>query len=362
MIWCGLDIATEFSEALSSRFEGRSNDAFFSKPDVFFLCSQATHPLCLSLIDDCVGGIPDSNILTIPDGDDAKNLTVCETIYTWLKDNNAQRSSLLINIGGGALCDVGGFCASTFLRGIEFWNIPTTLLAMVDASVGGKTGINLGHYKNYIGTFSQASHIFITPYWLKTLPENEILSGWAEVVKHGILSGGKAWMQVQQPIPNTKDHQAWLSILEWNIKVKSHIVTADFAEKGERKLLNLGHTIGHALESLSLDQSNTIPHGVAVAWGLLMESDLAIQLSTQREATVHLHQQIKTIVDGLYTPIHFSLNDIPVLMNYIRADKKNHHETLLFSMAFAPGDCGYNIAVSPEAVIQVLNNYVGNPN
>jgi 3-dehydroquinate synthase len=362
MIWCGLDIATEFSEALSSRFDNSSGDAHTSIPDVYFLSSQSTHSLCLSLIDDCVGGIPDSHILAIPDGDDAKNLAVCETIYTWLKDNNAQRGSLLINIGGGALCDVGGFCASTYLRGIEFWNIPTTLLAMVDASVGGKTGINLGHFKNFIGTFSQASHIFITPHWLKTLPENEILSGWAEVVKHGLLSGGKAWAQVQQPIPNTNDYQAWLSILEWNIKVKSRIITADFEEKGQRKLLNLGHTIGHALESLRLDQSMSIPHGYAIAWGLVMETALAIPLSPQREATGTLHQQLKTIVEGLYTPIHFGQNDIPILMNYIRADKKNHHENLLFSMAFAPGDCDFNLAVSAEAVIQVLNDYVGNQN
>ena len=358
MIWCGLDIATEFSEALSSRFDNISDANIASKSDVFFLCSQSTHSLCLSLIDDCVGGIPESHILSIPDGEDAKNLTICETIYIWLKDNNAQRSSLLINIGGGALCDVGAFCASTYLRGIEFWNIPTTLLAMVDASVGGKTGINLGHYKNYIGTFSQATHIFITPHWLKTLPENEILSGWGEVIKHGILLGGKAWTQVQQPIPNTHDHQVWLSILEWNIKIKSRIVTADFEEKGQRKLLNLGHSIGHALESFSLNQEKSIPHGYAIAWGLVMESALAIQSSPQREATESLHQNLKTMIQKLFTPIHFSQDNIPALMNYIRADKKNNHEKLLFSMAFAPGECDYNIVVSPEAIIQVLNDYV----
>lgn len=362
MIWCGLDIATEFSEALSVRFGNQLNEANTPKPDLFFLASQSTLPLCLSLIDDCVGGVPESHILSIPDGDDAKNFAVCETIFTWLRENNAQRGSLLIHIGGGALCDVGGFCASTYLRGIEFWNIPTTLLAMVDASVGGKTGINLGHFKNYIGTFSQASHVFITPHWLKTLPEMEILSGWAEVVKHGILSGGKAWTQVQQSIPNTKDHQTWLSILEWNIKVKSRIVNADFEEKGQRKLLNLGHTIGHALESLYLDQSKPIPHGWAVAWGLVLETALAIQLSPQANATTELHQQIKGIVEGLYSPIQFTKNDIPALMNYIKADKKNQQENLLFSMAFAPGDCAYNIAVSPEAVMQVLNDHVSNPN
>jgi 3-dehydroquinate synthase len=362
MIWCGLDIATEFSEALSSRFDNISDANIASKPDVFFLCSQSTQSICLSFIDDCVGGIPESHILTIPDGDDAKNLSVCETIYTWLKDNNAQRSSLLINIGGGALCDVGGFCASTYLRGIEFWNIPTTLLAMVDASVGGKTGINLGHYKNYIGTFSTATYIFITPHWLKTLPQNEVLSGWGEVIKHGILLGGKAWTQVQQPIPNANDHQAWLGILDWNIKIKSRIVNADFEEKGQRKLLNLGHTIGHALESYCLDQEKPIPHGFAIAWGLVMESALATKSSPKVEATESLHQTIKSIVEGLYDPIHFGEADIPALMNYIRADKKNNHDKLLFSMAFAPGECDFNISESAEAVIQVLIQYVGHTN
>ncbi|MEY4041484.1 MAG: 3-dehydroquinate synthase [Bacteroidota bacterium] len=361
MIWCGLDIATEFSEALSSRFDSTSNNTIAPKPDVFFLCSHSTHSLCLSFIDDCVGGIPESNILTIPDGEEAKSLIVCESIFNWLQSNNAQRGSLLINIGGGALCDVGGFCASTYLRGIEFWNIPTTLLAMVDASVGGKTGINLGHYKNYIGTFTQASHIFITPHWLKTLPQTEILSGWAEVIKHGILLGGKAWQQVQQPMPNTNDYQAWLSILQWNIKIKSRIVSEDFEEKGQRKLLNLGHTIGHALESFSLDQGKAIPHGFAVAWGLALESALAISVSTEQETSQDFHQCIKEIVQNLYPPIHFTQSDIPALMNYIRADKKNNNDTLLFSMAFAPGDCRFNIPVAPESIIKVLNDYVGHP-
>jgi 3-dehydroquinate synthase len=233
---------------------------------------------------------------------------------------------------------------------------------MVDASVGGKTGINLGHYKNYIGTFSTATHIFITPHWLKTLPQNEVLSGWGEVIKHGILLGGKAWIQVQQPIPNTNDHQAWLSILDWNIKIKSRIVNADFEEKGQRKLLNLGHTIGHALESYCLDQEKPIPHGFAIAWGLVMELALATKSSPKVEATESLHQTIKSIVEGLYDPIHYAQADIPALMNYIRADKKNNHDKLLFSMAFAPGECDFNISVSAETVIQVLNQYVRHTN
>ena len=358
MIWCGLDIAAEFSEALSARLDRTPSADIAPKPDVFFLCSVSTRSLCLSFIDDCVGGIPDTHILTIPDGEEAKNLFVCEKIFDWLKENQAQRSALLINIGGGALCDVGGFCASTYLRGIEFWNIPTTLLAMVDASVGGKTGINLGHHKNYIGTFTQASHIFVTPHWLKTLPPSEILSGWGEVIKHAILQGDTAWEQIQRSIPQPNDYQTWLNVLQWNIKIKSRIVNEDFEEKGPRKLLNLGHTVGHALESLSFDKANPVPHGTAIAWGLVIETAIAISLSNKKATTEAMYLSLKNLVSRLYPPIQIQQNDIPALMNYIRSDKKNNQELFLFSLAYAPGDCHYNVPVSSESITQALQNHV----
>lgn len=370
MIWCGLDIATAFSEVLSERMaqsisaisnlaqSNAANPNETAPTKIFFLCSESTQAMCDDLIDDTIGNISKDNMLIIPDGEVGKTLQICETIYSWLKNNGADRNALLINVGGGALCDVGGFCASTYMRGIEFWNIPTTLLAMVDASVGGKNGINLGHHKNYIGTFNAASHVFVSPHWLKTLPREQLLSGWAEVLKHGILIGGKHYQQSIKNVPNTHDHQTWLPILQWNIKVKSSIVERDFTESGERKLLNLGHTIAHALESWSHDTKQAVSHGTAVAWGLVIETKLAIATSEIPAETKALHECIESFVQSLYPRVPFGVNDIPSLINYIKADKKNTNEALLFSVAWAPGNCKYNIKISPDSVVQVLQNHL----
>jgi 3-dehydroquinate synthase len=352
MIWTGLDIATALSQALEQRVASGS---------VFFLCSQRTQTLCDELIELAEIQVTPNQILSLPDGELAKNLAACERVYEWLQKQGAQRDALLINVGGGALCDVGGFCGATYMRGIAFWNIPTTLLAMVDAAVGGKNGINLGHHKNYIGTFQEAEKVFVAPRWLNTLPASELLSGWAEVIKHGILSGGKKHLQILKPIPPIHDQQQWLDILEWNIKVKSRIVEADFKESGSRKLLNLGHTIGHALESWSLDMKRPISHGCAVAWGLVIETFLAIAKSQNADETRRHHQEISELVKSLYPNVGYRSDDIPALMSYILADKKNQQQELLFSLAFAPGDCAYNVMVAPEAVIDALKAFSDDP-
>ncbi|MFM7639301.1 MAG: 3-dehydroquinate synthase [Bacteroidota bacterium] len=346
MIWTGLDIATALSDALEKR-PGSS--------PIYFLCSAHTHSLCLSLIEMAEINVPSSHVFVVPDGENAKTLSTCESIYLWLQSAGALRNALLINVGGGALCDVGGFCAATYLRGITFWNIPTTLLAMVDASVGGKNGINLLHHKNYIGTFQQPEKVFVSPHWLSTLSHPELLSGWAEVIKHGIIAGGKHFQQVIKPLPATSDQQAWLGLIEWNIKLKTRIVESDFVEKGDRKLLNLGHTVGHALESWSHDVKQPISHGCAVAWGLVYETKIAIEASPNRAETQQFYEDLKMLVKSIYDPIPRIEGDITVLMNYIQADKKNENHALLFSLAFAPGDCHYNINIDAEAVVQALN-------
>lgn len=348
MIWIGLDIATALSDALTKRTV---------QTPIFFLCSQTTHPLCQDLIDMADITVPASHIFAVADGENAKDLQTCESIYKWLQSAGAMRNALLINVGGGALCDVGGFCAATYQRGIAFWNIPTTLLAMVDASVGGKNGINLGHHKNYIGTFQKAEHIFVSPHWLSSLPDSELLSGWAEVIKHGIIAGGKHFHQILKAIPSTKDQQTWLGLIEWNIKTKSRIVESDFTEAAERKLLNLGHTIGHAIESWSRDAGKPLPHGNAVAWGLVIETQIATAIAPNTEETKGLHESLQTLVCNTYPTLDIDKNDVPQIMNYIRADKKNEQETLLFSLAFAPGHCQYNITIPEELVTQVLNDF-----
>lgn len=367
MIWCGLDIATAFSETISERFPQETQH-----PPIYFLCSESTNSLCLSLIDDCIGGIPESHVLTIADGEAGKTLQTCETIFNWLSENRALRNAILINVGGGALSDVGGFCASTYLRGIEFWNIPTTLLSMVDASVGGKTGINLNHHKNYIGTFTQPKWVFISPQWLQTLSEKELFSGWAEVIKHGIIAGGNHYDQVLGNLPSVYDHPSWLQILQWNVKLKSKIVASDFTEKSERKLLNLGHTVGHAIESWSHDVGRPVTHGHAIAWGLLIETGLSVggmvnekgelqsvdSESTLNGASKYLYDSLKQTIVANYANIHFTLADIPKLLNYIKADKKNENNTLLFSLAFAPGECRYNIVVNLKDIELQLQKHM----
>lgn len=349
MIWTGLDIATAVTEALAKRPSSQS---------IYFLCSTDTESLCHELIHTAELGVDPKHIFTVPNGEIAKNLHTAETIFQWLQGSGAMRNALLINVGGGALCDVGGFCAATYMRGITYWNIPTTLLAMVDASVGGKNGINLGHHKNYIGTFQQPERVFVSPHWLQTLPHTELLSGWAEVIKHGVLSGGKQFQQILKPIPAVTDHQTWSGILTWNIKVKSRIVEADFTEQGERKLLNLGHTIGHALESWSHDQQSPIAHGNAVAWGLVLETALACTCAEAPQETEALYHSLKQLVQSMYPPIKYGNMDIPSLIDYIRADKKNQDESLLFSLAFTPGNCKYNCEISAETVVQILQDHV----
>jgi 3-dehydroquinate synthase len=172
-----------------------------------------------------------------------------------------------------------------------------------------------------------------------------------------VINGGKHFQQITKVMPSLSDQQAWLALIEWNIKTKSRIVESDFTEAGERKLLNLGHTIGHALESWSHDASEPVAHGHAIAWGLVIETQLAIDVSPNRDETKALQESLYALVAATYPPIPYNLKDIPQIMNYIRADKKNQHETLLFSLAFAPGNCQYNIAISEALVIQVLNDF-----
>jgi 3-dehydroquinate synthase len=349
MIWTGLDIATALSEALLERRNPKS---------IFFLCSRDTEPICQELIETAEITTDPCNMFVVENGDQAKTLTNAESVYRWLQENQAQRNSLLINVGGGALCDLGGFCASTYMRGIDFWNIPTTLLAAVDAAVGGKTALNLGNHKNYIGTFQQANKIFVSPHWLKTLPHHELLNGWAEVIKHGILQGGKQFQQILKPLPAVQDQQQWLDILNWNIKAKQKIVESDFKEAGPRKLLNLGHTVGHALESLSHYKGQPIAHGHAVACGLLIETSMALSLSEEPENTRVFLDQLETVIRDIYTPIKIEKQDIPKLLEYIRADKKNENSDIRFSLAFAPGNCRFDIPVSESLIQQQLNAYV----
>jgi 3-dehydroquinate synthase len=213
--------------------------------------------------------------LTIPAGENTKNIDTCIHLWEQLNEMGADRHSLLINLGGGMITDLGGFIATTFKRGMDFINIPTSMLAMIDASIGGKNGINFGSYKNQIGTINQPIEVIISPIFLSTLDERNYLSGFAEAFKHALLDSSDSIKSTIPFINPTYTEASFNNFLEKNISIKEHIVKIDPMEKADRKALNVGHTIGHAIESLSHKKQKPLLHGEAVAWGIVAELKLA---------------------------------------------------------------------------------------
>lgn len=242
---------------------------------VFFLVDENTHEHCLSkLLVDLEVEI-DMEILEIPAGESSKSIEITYQLWQSLSDLGADRNSVLINCGGGVVTDLGGFLASTFKRGIRFINIPTSLLSMVDASVGGKTGIDLNEIKNQIGTFAQAEMVLISPQFLSTLPKEELLSGFAEMLKHGLIRDKKLWEELIEL--DELNHDNLNKFIEKAVEIKHEIVEKDPKEKGLRKILNAGHTLGHALETYYLQKNKILLHGFAVAYGLVIEAYISFK-------------------------------------------------------------------------------------
>lgn len=283
------------------------------------------------------------HVIAIPPGEKSKSLAQAEHVWRALLTDEADRQSLLINLGGGMISDLGGFVATSFMRGIAFVNIPTTLLGMVDTAIGGKTGVNLGGVKNLIGQFAVPEFVWIWPGFLKTLPEREYRSGMAEVIKYGIITGGKLWELLQTPIEKNINHTE--RFIELCVATKSGIVDSDFKEKGFRKVLNLGHTFGHAFESESIRLNNPLLHGEAIALGLFYEAGLAMDNAGLESKSL---EEIKQVIlnQGIYLPkLNFSFE---ALWPWMQHDKKNKGEKIGFSLPEEIGnvaiDCYFNQA------------------
>ena len=279
---------------------------------------------------DCLPKIPqleNSIIIEIKSGEKHKNINTCNFIWKQLTAHNFDRNSLLINLGGGVIGDMGGFAASTYKRGISFIHIPTTLLAMVDASVGGKLGIDFQDFKNQIGLFNNPESILINPDFLETLPENQLKSGFAEVVKHALILDKNLWKEIIS-VPFNKLN--WRKIIENSINIKNKIVLSDPYEKGERKKLNFGHTFGHAVESYYLEKGNPILHGEAVLMGILLEVEISAISQEQ-------NNEIKNYIFSNFTlPFTPKKSDLlPFLMN----DKKNKVGKINFNLLTSIGSC-----------------------
>lgn len=330
-------------------------NTFISKcnPGKFFiLCDENTHQYCLPvLLANLETDIP-FEIIEIEAGEEMKNIETATQLWEILSEFEADRKSLILNLGGGVITDLGGFVASTYKRGIKFINIPTTLLGMCDASIGGKTGIDHQFLKNIVGTFAYPEQIFVFPKFLETLPFEELRSGFAEMLKHGLIADKNHWNDLIS-IPEISAENI-APYIERSMKIKQNVVEQDFKEENIRKILNFGHTIGHALESLFLQKGNLIPHGEAVALGMICETRLAFleNLIPENEADFVI-ENIRKFFPYISVS-EFSDNGILSLM---MNDKKNSNGKINFSLINGIGSCVYDFKSDAGKIISSIDFY-----
>ncbi|MDY6248442.1 MAG: 3-dehydroquinate synthase [Prevotella sp.] len=334
-----------FSEDLQRDLQSEIESA---RPDrLFVLTDENTRRLCWPLVEG-FSAFSDARLIEIPQGDANKNLDSLAMVWEALQRGGGTRHSLLVNLGGGMVCDLGGFAASTFKRGIRLINIPTTLLAMVDASVGGKTGVNFGGLKNEIGTFSEPQAVVIDTKFLETLDRGNLLSGYAEMLKHGLLDTVEHWAEVLQ----FTIHNLQFTTIQQSIAVKQRIVASDPHEKGLRKALNLGHTFGHAFESFSIQHPTPILHGHAVAFGLICE--LYLSVVKCGFPTEKMRQTVQFIREN-YGSLPITCDDYPELIRLMQHDKKNIGDSIRFTLLADIGDIRLDQTASHEEIKEALD-------
>ncbi len=292
--------------------------------------------------------------LFIEHSDQAKTIETLTEVWQALSDRHASRHSLLINVGGGMVTDLGGFAAATFKRGIKFINVATTLLGAVDAAVGGKTGVNLGSLKNEVGAFAPAEAVLISTKFFETLDHVNLLSGYAEMLKHGLLSDKQHLSDLLDYDIEHWDTETLLPLLETSVKTKQQVVRQDPFEKGLRKALNLGHTFGHAFETWCMRQGHPVLHGYAIAWGLVCELVMSNQ---QVGFPSQILYDIARYVKENYGPLVFTCNDYPALYELMTHDKKNEGDEIMFTLLHNVGDAALNYTASKDQIFATLDIY-----
>ena len=341
-----------FGESGYSELNRHVEEAKYSS--VFIITDTHSNEYCLpALLSFLAVGIP-IEIVEFEDGENSKNIDTCVQIWNVLTELGADRKSLVINLGGGVVTDLGGFVASTFKRGIDFIHIPTTLLAMVDASVGGKNGVDLGSLKNQIGVINVPEMVLIDTTYLQTLPQNEMRSGLAEMIKHGLIQDKKYWEQFLDL--SQSDFADFDMLIYRSIEIKNNIVLQDPTENGIRKALNFGHTLGHAIESYFLEHEHkdTLLHGEAIAAGMVLESYLSLQKQLVTDAE---YEQIKLTLIGIFGVIDFKENDLNPILELLIHDKKNEYGTVQFALIDGIGNIKINQIVENELIIDAFKNY-----
>jgi len=310
---------------------------------IFLLVDENTKKDCLPLFFDGIDIEKSIKVIEITSGEIYKNIETCAAVWNSLSAQNADRKSLLINLGGGVITDLGGFVASTFKRGMAFVNIPTTLLSMVDASVGGKTGVDLGSLKNQIGVINQPVMVLVVSDFLKTLDHRQLQSGFAEMLKHGLIQDASYWKKLAK----VSDFDNLDDLIYESVQIKNKVVLEDPTEQGLRKILNFGHTLGHAVESYFLDSTahTTLLHGEAIAIGMVLEAYLSSMLTGLPKAQL---DAIATAFTTRYGKVEFSKEDIDRILSLLKYDKKNSHGNINFVLLEAIG--------VPKIDIQIPDN------
>ena len=322
-------------------------DRTFTKIGV--LVDENTLNFCYPLLQDI---LPAHHLIEIESGEENKNLESCISIWAQLTKKGFDRKSLLINLGGGVIGDMGGFCAATFKRGIQFINLPTTLLAQVDASIGGKLGIDFQSYKNHIGIFQDPEIVYIYPDFIHTLPERELRSGFAEVIKHALIADTNYWKQI---MINDFADQDWEAHIIHSIQVKQRIVDEDPREIGIRKILNFGHTLGHAVESHFLAKGDSkLLHGEAIAVGMIAEAFLSRRKCGLKNEEM---LDVKAYLTDVFGRVELGLHDIPAIIEKTSHDKKNTGGKINFTLLESIGLALYDVPVDPEEMEEALLFY-----
>ncbi len=325
-------------------------DGKYSK--VFILTDENTEKFCLPVLKNELEADSPFQIIHVNAGEESKTIAFCIDIWRKLIDLGADRKSLLINLGGGVVSDMGGFAASTFKRGIDFVHVPTTLLSQVDASVGGKTGIDIDGIKNIIGTFTQPKAVFICYDFLKTLPARQILSGLAEMLKHGIIADVKYWdtlIKSDLSFPS-------LELIYRSIEIKNDVVLEDPTEQGLRKCLNFGHTIGHAVETYSLlNDANPLSHGEAIAIGMICEAYISKQKVGLSDSQL---AEITSVLNELYPKYQISESIFDNLFTLMQKDKKNQNGKINCTLIQEIGKCSIDHICTVDELYDSLRYYI----
>lgn len=324
------------------------NDA--NPSSIFVIIDENTEKHCLHKLYELINR--DFETILIKSGEEHKTIETCKQVWQELVSKGADRSSIVVNLGGGVIGDLGGFCASTYMRGIKFIQVPTTLLSQVDASVGGKLGVDFDGLKNMIGIFTNPVAVVIFTDFINTLPYKELLSGFAEVLKHGLIADQKIWKQLSS-VEEIKDLDLESVIFD-SVMIKKNVTEQDSFEKGLRKILNFGHTVGHAVETLSFETDQPLLHGEAIAIGMVIESYCAMKLGT---LNAEEYDEIKTQIKRLYGNKHKSLPELNKMIEIMNHDKKNQNKQIMFSLLDGIGKGNYNQVVSEKYLMEGLLEY-----